>query len=84
MDMKHENILRAPARVRGEAADEVAGNQDQDQDNRRACKCRIIDFELSRKTDFTKERLKYFYKSYLRTMFKNLPEGMSVGQNNWH
>lgn len=80
MDIKHENILRAPARVRGEAADEVAGNQDQD--NRRACKCRIIDFELSRKTDFTKERLKYLYKSYLRTMFKNLPEGMSVGQNN--
>lgn len=80
MDIKHENILRAPARVRGEAADEVAGNPDRDN---HACKCRIIDFELSRKTDFTKERLKYLYKSYLRTMFKNLPEGMSVGQNNW-
>lgn len=80
MDIKHENILHAP--VRREAADEVAGNQDRDRDNH-ACKCRIIDFELSRKTDFTKERLKYLYKSYLRTMFKNLPEGMSVGQNNW-
>lgn len=80
MDIKHENILHAP--VRREAADEVAGNQDRDPDNQRACKCRIIDFELSRKTDFTKERLKYLYKSHLRIMIKNLPEGLSIGQNN--
>lgn len=77
MDFKHDNILHAP--VRGEEADEVAGNQDRDH---RAYKCRIIDFELSRKIDFTSELLDSFAASYLRILAKNLPKGLDIGQNN--
>lgn len=77
MDIKHDNILHAP--VRGEEADDVAGNQDRDH---RAYKCRIIDFELSRKIDFTSELLDSFAVSYLRIMAKNLSKGLAIGQNN--
>lgn len=41
-----------------------------------------VEFELSRKSDFTSELLDSFAASYLRILAKNLPKGLDIGQNN--
>lgn len=73
MDIKRDNILEAP--VRAKLANTESSN------NAIACKCRIIDFELSMKCNFTKKVLNTNNGQYLERLIDNLPDGDDIGQN---
>lgn len=77
MDIKYNNILAAPV-----PASQCEGEHgSHDPDCKRFHKCRIIDFEMSMKSNFSKARLLYGDDSYLQRLMKNLPHGLALGQN---
>lgn len=76
MDIKRLNILKAPER---ETVDEgIAPDRDP---NVRTCKCRIIDFELSKKDNYTIQILNDDNGGFITRMIDNLATGSSIGQN---
>jgi len=77
MDIKYSNILAAPfPTLRCENDHDLHGPG-----CNRSYNCRIIDFEMSMKSNFTKERLIYGDDSYIHRLIRNLPYGLALGQN---
>lgn len=78
MDVKYDNILKAPAHPFPASGFNLSNVTDS---LRRPLKCRIIDFELSRKTDFPTQRLVFDNESFLKRLIKNLPWGTIINQH---
>lgn len=77
MDIKYNNILAAPV----PASQCEKKHDSHDPDCKRFHKCRLIDFEMSMKSNYSKARLIYGDDSYLQRLMKNLPHGLVLGQN---
>lgn len=75
MDINRWNILKAPER---EAVGEGTGTNSDSND--RAYQCRIIDFELSTKSNFNTWALDFGNGQYIERMTGNPPKGHSMGQ----
>lgn len=79
-DIKYYNILAAlasppPQSLSGE------DNSINEPERHRSYRCRIIDFELSTKSNVLKRRLKADDNSLIRRLISNLPYGLALGQN---
>lgn len=82
MDIKYENILHAPSVSLASSCDLSSDHGSVHSSGLRVFQCRIIDFEMSRKSNFSQWRLKHADHSYLRRLISNLPKGRVIGQNN--
>lgn len=78
MDVKYDNILKAPAQPFLASSFSFPGGPNLDC---HPLKCRIIDFELSRKIDFPPERLIDDNASFLERLIDNLPWGTIINQH---
>lgn len=78
MDVKYDNILKAPSQPFTASESTLPTETGA---SRRPLKCRIIDFELSRKTDFPPERLIDDNASFLERLIDNLPWGTIINQH---
>lgn len=79
-DIKYDNILVAhalspPQPLSGE------DNGINASERHRSYRCRVIDFELSTKSNVLKRRLKADDDSLIRRLISNLPYGLALGQN---
>lgn len=86
MDIKYGNILKAPESYEDQCQsyqDETQTTQNESSPMaRRSYKCRLIDFEMSKKSNFSRARLDRTNNSYLERLISNLPYGRAIGQNN--
>lgn len=86
MDIKYENILKAlePYGDQWQSyQDETRITQNKNSPMTRCSyKCRLIDFEMSKKSNFSRARLNRTNNSYLERLISNLPYGRAIGQNN--
>lgn len=82
MDIKRGNILTASGKensVEGTHPDDL--KLEASDTNQSPCQCRLIDFELSQKTNYVPECIEVSYGSYLQCLIQNLPYGASIGEN---
>lgn len=80
MDVKYDNILKAPAQPLRITS---LGTSSESSTNagRRAYKCRIIDFEVSKKTSIELYRLLSSNSGYLNRLIYNLSFGEIINQH---
>lgn len=79
-DIKYDNILAAPASSPPQSLG-GEGHSINESERYRSYRCRIIDFELSTKSNVLKRRLKADDDSLIRRLISNLPYGLALGQN---
>lgn len=71
--MKLDNILKAPAQ--NLLLDATSDPE------RRTLACRVVDFELSRKVNFTTDYIYWATEGYLTRLIENLRWGCPMGQH---
>lgn len=85
MDIKYGNILKAPEPYGDQCQsyqDETRITQNKNSPMTRCSyKCRLIDFEMSKKSNFSRSWLNETDNEYLERLVSNLPYGRAIGQN---
>lgn len=80
-DIKRTNILKAPRVIQANAT-QGDGRDDKNGISKEVgLPCRIVDFELSQKCDFSTAHLNDNGDDFLDRLIENLPDGVSLGEH---
>lgn len=80
-DINRSNILRAPRAIRVNAPQGDGRDDPNVLSKEVGLPCRIVDFELSQRCDFSTAHLNDNGDDFLDRLIENLPDGISLGEH---